>query len=383
MSRDRTVRDATLKTSTVRARSAAREHAREVSARLRSTSALVSALDATSDAVAIVDRSGVVLYTNPAFETLSGHEDGALLGHGIERFVPDTIDVRRIVRALQRDGSFRARAAARHAAGHGLRLDLRVVPATDDAGALQHFCLLATRVASDVPPPMSSEQTLLAPITRLVAEMAHDFNNQIAVVPNYSFVLGKRLPEQSALRLHVSEMQTSAWRASQVAQELLSLGGQRIAEAEALDLNELITALGGLLQHIVGEGIDLDVMAAATLPKIRARRPQLEWMLIELLPKARAHLGGAGHLQLETSELRADARGQAAVMLALCASKPVACSAERESREMPLPVLSAPAPGQLGMPGTELALTHTQGTVETMSDEDGLLIYRVRFPALS
>jgi signal transduction histidine kinase len=116
----------------------------------------------------------------------------------------------------------------------GQRPDLEAtVQRVCEEGVRDHFCVVlhgAARPmgvsqqpvqASDDPRSMRNAMNeLQAALQRVASEIAHDFNNQIAVILNYTFVLLRQMPADSPLKAHVSEMQAAAWRASQIAQAI-------------------------------------------------------------------------------------------------------------------------------------------------------------------
>ena len=158
----------------------------------------------------------------------------------------------------------------------------------------RYFCLVGRAVAP-------SDASVLSAVGRVAGEIAHDFNNQIAVVINYSFILLRQLPDDSPLRAHVTEMQSAAWRASQVAQEMLGFGGQRNAEADDIDLNALLGDVQALFAYALREDTRLELRLGENLRRVRARRAHLEWLLVELALRMRSTLGPIESFDITTS----------------------------------------------------------------------------------
>lgn len=203
--------------STVRRRSASFE------AESLSTSACLAALGAATDGILLINRAGVVVYGNPAAEAF--FSDTRLSG----QFFADicTVDKRTlsgIWRGLHREGTWRGNLALRSKAP-----ELEVTVKRVNDGGSEKFCVVlhgAGRAveASSEPAAAGAKRPLRgelqSALQRVASEIAHDFNNQIAVVLNYTFVLLKQMPAESPLKAHVSEMQAAAWRASQIAQAI-------------------------------------------------------------------------------------------------------------------------------------------------------------------
>lgn len=200
-----------------------------------STSACLAALGAARDGVLLINRAGVVIYANPAAEAF--FSDASLSG----QYFSDVTSVDRrtlngIWRELHRARCWHGRLGLRSS---GPDIEVTVQRVSDERAASENFCVVlhgaratsATREdfgglvtmaldASEGRGKRSARSELQAALQRVASEIAHDFNNQIAVILNYTFVLLRQMPADSPLKAHVSEMQAAAWRASQVAQAI-------------------------------------------------------------------------------------------------------------------------------------------------------------------
>jgi nitrogen-specific signal transduction histidine kinase len=380
--------------STVRRRSRAFEGSQPNSA----LSVFVAALDVTTEAALIVDRSGTIVHANSACETLLCCTD--LIGRRVASLYPLTRrSLRRMLSDLRNDGVWRDNLQLQ---GSGTRLEaavaLRAVPLT--AGRPRYFCLVGrARTPSDA--------SVLSAVGRVAGEIAHDFNNQIAVVINYSSILLRQLPDDSPLRDHVTEMQSAAWRASQVAQEMLGFGGQRSVETDDIDLNALLGDVQALFAYALREDTRLELRLAENLWRVRARRAHLEWLLVEVASRMRATLGPIESFDITTSNSDAvqnqtqdqhEDQAQESTRIPRSAGS-VVISVEARARRQPAagadggstsPRLSAslkPAaqrlgPGSSGLRGAELALAHAHGELTMQPLPDGALRYRIRLPAV-
>jgi hypothetical protein len=198
--------------------------------------------------VLLINRAGVVVYANPAAEAF--FSDASLSG----QFFSDVSSLDRrtlngIWRELHRARCWRGRLGLR---SNGPDVDVTVQRVCDEEPAGEKFCVVvhgaarqpaavgtggtgitagtggtenlsqaAAVVGLEEPASKRGARTeLQAALQRVASEIAHDFNNQIAVILNYTFVLLRQMPADSPLKAHVSEMQAAAWRASHVAQAI-------------------------------------------------------------------------------------------------------------------------------------------------------------------
>jgi nitrogen-specific signal transduction histidine kinase len=185
-------------------------------------STYMAALGAASDGVLLIDRAGVIVYANPAAETF--FSDDGLPG---QYFADLTVLNRRTLsgvwRELRRTRRWSGRLLVRSASPE---LDVTVQRVAEPAGAAteDHYCVVlhgAARIAQmQIEGPRHEQVEPPTTLQRVASEIAHDFNNQIAVILNYTFVLLRHMPDGSPLKAHVAEMQAAAWRASHVAQAI-------------------------------------------------------------------------------------------------------------------------------------------------------------------
>jgi nitrogen-specific signal transduction histidine kinase len=365
--------------------------------------AYVAALDVTTEAVMIIDRASIVLYANAAAEALFGA--GSLVGRRLLSLYPlERRALRSILSELQKKGVWRSNLRPQTGSAQPeLEVALRTVALTP--GRPQHFCLVAhakhesresreshvPREPREQPDRNASDATLLSTVGRVAGEIAHDFNNQIAVVINYSFILLRQLPDDSPLREHVAEMQSAAWRASQVAQEMLGFSGQRSDEAVEIDVNALLADVQALFTHALPEDTRLEQHLAENLWRVRARRAHLEWLLVELAGRMRSTMGPIESFCITTCNSDAVSDGSqtehARSVLISVEARPAPANGPQGGHAVVTP-LKALAPTPLpnadttGLRGTELALAHAQGELTVQQLPDGGLRYRIRLPAM-
>jgi len=359
--------------------------------------ACVAALDATSDAVIILDRAGVVTYLNRACQVLLAREraDQRTVGrHVLGLVCLDSTAVRDVLRALGKDsvwnGSLQVELGTRYRT-----LELCVSkfgrgPRTQSFSIVARpACPTAPSVSASTLVPQNSAD-VLATIARVASEIAHDFNNQIAVVLNYSFILLRELPSRSSVRGHVNELQSAAWRAAEVAREILRFGARRNLEPSEIDVHQLLRAAAAILCSMQAGGdntsVELRLMDAGC--RVLARRAQLEWLLFELSARLRARLGRLERLRMSTSLCASGEKTELdrpRVQIAIDAH-PAQHSqlgtrdhvlAEEQAREAQI---------QSGQPQTlraaERALEQAQGELTLHMLPDGGLRYLISLPAL-
>jgi signal transduction histidine kinase/ActR/RegA family two-component response regulator len=136
-------------------------------------------------------------------------------------------------------------------------------------------------------------------VARLAGGVAHDFNNLIAVILNYTALLQREitLPDQ---RAKLDELFGAAQRAGELTRQLLLIGRRDIVAPMFLDLSDVITSLEALLQQTVGDSVELCVELGSDLGTVRVGLPQIEQVILNLTLNARDAMPHGGRLRIKT-----------------------------------------------------------------------------------
>jgi hypothetical protein len=269
----------------------------------------------------IVDRSGTIRYANGACKALV--ERTRPEGRNIFEILDlDASFLRSVLRRL-RDTEVWRGVTSVEIQGKPCELELSVgAVKVGEWGRAHGFSVVARPVTvqreSRALQSSSGARDVFATLARVAGAIAHDFNNHIAVVLNYSFILLRELssegPEraqreqreqrgQRGQRGHMEELQQAAWRAAGTARNLLRLTGQRGPEPTALDVNDVIRDARVTLAMIAGSHTELEQRWSQTPCITKARRSELEWLLIELTQRLRSRLGELRYVRIAALSL--------------------------------------------------------------------------------
>jgi len=145
----------------------------------------------------------------------------------------------------------------------------------------------------------------LESVGQLAGGIAHDFNNLLAVILNYADFVAEALPEGD-LRRDVEEIQHAASRAADLTRQLLIFARREVARPQSLDLNDVVRGVETLLRRTLGEGIELKLSLADSLPCVLADPGQIEQVFLNLTVNARNAMPAGGRLVVETSAVELD-----------------------------------------------------------------------------
>jgi hypothetical protein len=90
-------------------------------------------------------------------------------------------------------------------------------------------------------------------VGRLAGGVAHDFNNALSVILSYTEILLASPNPAENLREDLEEISKAGMRAAALTRQLLMFSRQQILEPKVLDLNEVLSGMDKMLQHILGE----------------------------------------------------------------------------------------------------------------------------------
>ncbi len=145
-------------------------------------------------------------------------------------------------------------------------------------------------------------------VGQLTGGIAHDFNNMLTGIIGSLELLRRRVSRgklddlDSLIDLGV----TSANRAAGLTHRLLAFSRRQSLDSKPVQLNELVTSMGELLQRSINESITLDMRLTDQLWTAEADPNQLESALLNLVINARDAMPSGGNLIVETTNRHLD-----------------------------------------------------------------------------
>lgn len=140
----------------------------------------------------------------------------------------------------------------------------------------------------------------------LTGGVAHDFNNALTGIVCYAEILRERLAGNPEAQNDLTQILSSANRASTLTRQLLTFARRQAMDPVSLSLNDVVTDLLKLLRKVIGEHIEIRAHLADDLPNLRADRGQLEQVFMNLSVNARDAMPDGGLLIIETEVVDVD-----------------------------------------------------------------------------
>ena len=152
----------------------------------------------------------------------------------------------------------------------------------------------------------------LEAIGQLAGGVAHDFNNLLTVMMSSAELVSRGLPAGSPLQQHLDDLGYAAGRAAELTRELLAFSRRQRMQTAAVNLNDVVARMRGLLERTLGSTIFVKSVLDPELPAVRADPSQIEQVVMNLALNARDAMEQGGELELSTQFVeveRADQRG--------------------------------------------------------------------------
>lgn len=270
-----------------------------------------SLIENASDLVTVVDAQGIILFQGPSSERLLGFQPEELLGRSAFTWIhPEDAAgvVESLQRALAQPGvpttvEFRFH----HRDGSWRRLESLGRSIRSESGPLT----IAVN-SRDVTEHRRLEEHLrqaqkMEAIGHLAGGVAHDFNNILAVILMQTDLMrmeeGLSTPMQEGLR----QLRSAAERGANLTRQLLLFGRKQVLHSRVLDLNDVVSNLGKMLQRLIGEDVKLELHLHSEPLLLHADAGMLDQVLLNLAVNARDAMPAGGRLRIQTSLVDLDA----------------------------------------------------------------------------
>lgn len=140
----------------------------------------------------------------------------------------------------------------------------------------------------------------LETVGHLAGGIAHEFNSIMTVLIGQSDLLLEDLPPGSSLRENAQEIGKAAQRAATLTRQLLAYGRKQMLRLEVLDLNDILVRLTGMIRHLLGTSVEVQVTTHPGTKSVRVDAGQMEQVIVNLVMNAADAMPEGGQLTLET-----------------------------------------------------------------------------------
>jgi PAS domain S-box-containing protein len=270
---------------------------------------LQSITENSPDAIITTDRRGRITFFSRGAEAMFGVRSEQMIGTLVADLYPGGLEeARSVKRRLDQEGLLRSHESV-FVAKDGRRVDISAsISVLRDAtgSAVGTLGLL-----KDITERRQLEEQLrqsqkMDAIGRLAGGIAHDFNNLLTVITGRAQLILARLRPEEPIHRDATLVRTTADRAAALTQQLLAFSRKQVLQPQVLDLNAVMTAMGPMLGRLIGEDIDLAMVPAPELGRVKADPGQIEQVIVNLVVNSRDAMPEGGRLTVETANVELD-----------------------------------------------------------------------------
>jgi len=139
-------------------------------------------------------------------------------------------------------------------------------------------------------------------VGQLAGGIAHDFNNMLSVILGYGHLLTRHVPKTDPKVVYVDEMVLAGNRAAELTRQLLAFSRRQVLQPTAVDLEDAIARMSNMLRRVIGENVELEIIARAT-DHVFVDPSQLEQVILNLVVNARDAMPEGGRITITTSNV--------------------------------------------------------------------------------
>jgi len=266
---------------------------------------LIQTVETAEEGMLITDKNEVVIYINPAVETISGKGNIELLGKSLFSFFENSMgqeEYRKKIKSIKGGKTVRGQLEWLKNDGNIYTIEYSISPLLNERKELTNIVLVFRDITRELKLLNDLKQSQkMESIGQLAGGIAHDLNNHLMVINGYAELAERELPADSSLIPYLDEIIKANQKASSLVRQLLAFARKQILKKEVIDINVLVNDIYKMLRRLIRENIELTFLPNAQKSLIYADRNAVEVILINLCVNANDAMPDGGKLLIETS----------------------------------------------------------------------------------
>ena len=276
----------------------------------QSRNRLALIVDSSQDAIIGKNLDGVITSWNKGAEQIYGYKAEEVIGKSITMLAPrERVDeIPKILESIRAGASVAYFETVRVAKDRRrLNVSLSVSPIRDAEGSV----VGASTIARDITAQKRAEDQLrqaqkMEAVGRLAGGIAHDFNNILGIITSCNELLRSHVGQEEGVTEYISYIREAAKRGATLTRQLLTFSRRQATQPEVLDLNERLKEVSKLLRPLMGDDVEVVLLAKADSAVVEADPGQLDQIVLNLAVNARDAMPQGGKLIVETSQIEFD-----------------------------------------------------------------------------
>ncbi len=146
----------------------------------------------------------------------------------------------------------------------------------------------------------------LEAIGRLAGGVAHDFNNQLAIIRGYVDIVYDELPKDARVHDLLGHIGSAVQRSASLTEQLLMFSSKQPVNMRPLDLNRHVRDIQKMLGRLLGEDIVVEMELEEDLWTVSADAGNMDQVITNLCVNARDAMPSGGTLTVRTQNMPID-----------------------------------------------------------------------------
>jgi len=272
-------------------------------------------LEGIAEGLVAADVKGRICFINPAAEEITGWTRSAAMGKPASEILRLSDEKTRealddpLAKSLREDKVLALGSHVMLAPREGAEtpIEASASPIRDADGKVRGAVMLFRDISRHRQvTDMASHSQKMEAVGRLASGVAGDFNNLLTVMTGYSELLRNELPPGNPLRRFADEIQLASERAAGLTRQLLAFSRGQAAQPRLLDINAVIANMDKMIRRLLGERIEVVVLAGPALGRIKCDPGQIEQIVVNLAMNSRDAMPDGGKFVVETAGIDLD-----------------------------------------------------------------------------
>jgi PAS domain S-box-containing protein len=267
------------------------------------------AIEQSPEIIVITDIQGVIQYTNPAFETITGYSRDEAMGQNPSLLKSGRHSAKfydQLWTTLSRGQIWNGRFTNKRKDGSLYTEEAVISPVKSPDGTITNYVAVKRDIIEEIKQEKYLQQAQkMEAVGQLAGGIAHDFNNILQAILGFSDLLMITLDEtQEQSRENVSEIQKAAQHAAELTRQLLAYSRKQEIQLGLVDINQTIQNSAAFINSVIGGTVEIAQQLDPDLPAAKADTQQIERVLLNLALNARDAMPDGGVLTLRTESVR-------------------------------------------------------------------------------
>lgn len=184
--------------------------------------------------------------------------------------------------------------------------DLRLNPVFDAQGKIDLFlCVFTDITALKIREAEFFKAQKLDALGRLVAGVAHDFNNVLSIIDGYSRMIGNHPENHDETLNSVEKIQAASGRAAGLIRQMLTFSHHKVITDQIIDIKKELFNQESLLKPLMDVRVDLSVECGPGDLYTRCSVETITQIVLNLVINARDAIAGEGRINVSLQECKA------------------------------------------------------------------------------